>query len=49
MFHKLSPAILFRSLVDKTETKTWLLWLLPFLDGDRDVVSNNDSALVDKL
>jgi len=49
MLHKLSPAFLFRSLVDKSETNTCLLWLMPFLDGDRDVVSNNDSALVDEL
>ena len=49
MFHKLFEAIFFCSLLDKTETNTCLLWLIPLLDGDRDVVSNNGSALVDKL
>ena len=49
MFHKLVEAIFFCSLIDKSETKTCLLWLIPLLDGDRDVVSNNGSALADKL
>ena len=49
MLHKLLKAILFSSLVNKSETKTCLLWLIPLLEGDRDVVSNNGSALVDKL
>ena len=51
MFHKLLEAIFFCSLIDKSETcsNSCLLWLIPLLDGDRDVVSNNGSALVDKL
>ena len=49
MFYKLLEAIFFCSLIDKSETKTCLLWLMPLLEGDRDVVSNNGSALVDKL
>ena len=50
MFHKLFEAIFFCSLIDKSETSnSCLLWLIPLLDGDRDVVSNNGSALVDKL
>ncbi len=36
------------SIVDITNFFTCILWLIPFLNGDRDVVPNNHSALIYK-
>jgi hypothetical protein len=39
----------FGSNVDKTSSNTCHLWLIPFLNGDRDGVPNNHSALIYKF
>ena len=47
MSHERLPKIVFGSIVDKTSrwASSIRLWLIPILNGDRDVVPNNDSAL----